>query len=143
MIWFREYSLKEINAFSKKTLLSHLNIIFTEITETSLTASMPVDERTRQPAGILHGGASLALAESVASVASYLSLNPKEYYTVGLEINANHIRSKTEGYVLGKAAPVHIGRSSQVWNIDITDEKGRLICKSRITMMVLKKTKNN
>ncbi len=139
MIWFKKYALSEINGFSRETMLSHLGIEYTAIEDGALIASMPVDQRTKQPAGILHGGASVALAESVASVASYLTLDPRKYHAVGLEINANHIRSKKEGLVHGKATPVHLGTSTQVWNIDITDEEGRLICKSRITMMILEK----
>ncbi len=139
MIWHKKYTLSEINGFSKDTMLSHLDIRYTAIEENALVASMPVDHRTRQPAGILHGGASVALAESVASVASYLTIDPRKYYAVGLEINANHIRSKKKGLVYAKATPVHLGTSTQVWNIDISDEEGHLICKSRITMMILEK----
>ncbi len=139
MIWFKKYTLAEINGFSRDTMLSHLGIEYTTIEDNALTATMPVDHRTKQPAGILHGGASVALAESVASVASYLTLDPQKLYAVGLEINANHIKSKKQGLVYGKATPVHLGSSTQVWNIDITDEAGRLICKSRITMLILEK----
>ncbi|HED10552.1 MAG TPA: hotdog fold thioesterase [Caldithrix abyssi] len=139
MIWFKKYTLAEINGFSRDTMLSHLGIEYTTIEDNALTATMPVDHRTKQPAGILHGGASVALAESVASVASYLTLDPQKFYAVGLEINANHIKSKRQGLVYGKATPVHLGSSTQVWNIDITDEAGRLICKSRITMLILEK----
>ncbi len=139
MIWFKKYTLAEINGFSRDTMLSHLGIEYTTIEDNALTATMPVDHRTKQPAGILHGGASVALAESVASVASYLTLDPQKFYAVGLEINANHIKSKRQGLVYGKATPVHLGSSTQVWNIDITDEAGRLICKSRINMLILEK----
>ena len=139
MIWQRVYTVDEINRYSAKTLLEHLNITFTHIGEDTLRATMPVDHRTIQPAGILHGGASVALAESVASVASYLTIDHNRYTTVGLEINANHIRAKKEGTVTGIARSVHLGRTTQVWEVKIVDETGKIISVSRITMLIREK----
>ena len=100
---------------------------------------MPVDERTRQPAGFLHGGANVLLAETAASIGSYLNINPDKHHVFGLEINANHIKSKRDGYVIATARPLHIGRSTMVWDIKITDEEETLICVSRCTIGVVPK----
>ncbi len=123
----------------KNTMVEHLGIVFTDIQEDSLTATMPVDKRTLQPYGLLHGGASVALAETLGSVAAHLSVDSDRYLTVGLEINANHIKSTRSGIVTGTARPIHIGRSTHVWSIDIVNEEGQLVCTSRITMAIIAK----
>ncbi len=123
----------------KNTMVEHLGIVFTDIQEDSLTATMPVDKRTLQPYGLLHGGASVALAETLGSVAAHLSVDSDRYLTVGLEINANHIKSARSGIVTGTARPIHIGRSTHVWSIDIVNEEGQLVCTSRITMAIIAK----
>lgn len=102
-----------------------------------LKARMPVDERTCQPSGILHGGVSVVLAETLASCAASLTLNRSKHYCVGLSINANHVRSVKEGYVVGVASPLHIGRTTQIWQVQITDQQDRLVCVSRVTLAIL------
>ena len=119
------------------TLLKALGIEFSEITKNKVVASMPVDDRTRQPFGLLHGGASVALAESLASVAAWLNCDEKKFAVVGIEINANHIRAKREGVVSGTATPLHRGRKTHVWEIRIVDEEDNLICISRCTLGVI------
>jgi len=121
-----------------QTLVSHLGIEITEIGDDFLTAKMPVDHRTHQPMGILHGGASVVLAETVGSIASNLAID-SEHYAVGLEINANHLRPVSEGYVYGTARPIHLGKTTHVWSIDIVNDKGKKTCVSRITMAVKKR----
>ena len=120
-------------------MVEHLGIEFTAVTENSISAKMPVDERTVQPYGILHGGASVALAETLGSVAAHASIDSTKFQSVGLEINANHLRSVRSGNVYGTASPVHIGRSTHVWSIDIRDENDKLVCTSRITMAIIEK----
>lgn len=137
MIWKKQFTADDLNQFSANTLVGHLDIIFEEKGDDFLTASMPVDERTHQPMGILHGGASVALAETLGSCASQMTLDDG-YYAVGLEIKANHVKSISQGRVTGRAAPLHLGRTTQVWDIDIKNEKKELICASRLTMAVLK-----
>lgn len=137
-IWFREYTPQEINFIVNNTLISHLGIEIMEIGEDYLTARMPVDNRTCQPRGILHGGASVALAETIGSCGANLVIDREEYYCVGLEINANHIRSVSSGYVTGTARPLHLGKSTQVWEMMIHDGEGNLVCVSRMTNSVLK-----
>ena len=128
-------SLDEINASSPGTVLGALGIVITEQGEDFLRGTMPVDQRTRQPFGLLHGGASVLLAETLASLAANLCLeDPTRQQAVGLEINANHLRAKTDGLVTGTARPIHVGRSTQVWEIRIEDEQGRLVCLSRLTL---------
>ena len=141
-IWNLEATPDSLNAISANTMVEHLGIEFTAIGEDSLTARMPVDHRTVQPAGLLHGGASVALAETLGSVAATLCINPAETSCVGLEINANHIRSVRSGYVTGVARPLHLGNSTQVWDIriyDDDDDQERLVCVCRLTMAVLKR----
>ncbi|MDD2318623.1 MAG: hotdog fold thioesterase [Geobacteraceae bacterium] len=138
-IWFREYTPQELNSIVENTLISHVGIEFVEIGDDFLKARMPVDEKTRQPMGILHGGASVVLAETLGSGASNLVINRDEYYAVGLEINANHVRPATSGYVFGTARPLHLGKMTQVWEIKVHDEAGNLVCVSRMTNVVLKK----
>lgn len=131
-------SLSSINLLSDNTIAKHLGIEFTEIGSDYLVAKMPVDSRTHQPFGILHGGASVVLAETLGSIASYLCLkNPETQHAVGLEINANHIRSVKSGFVYGKVSPIHVGKTTHIWNIDINNEVGKLVCKSRLTVMIL------
>ena len=120
-----------------ESLITHLGIEFTEAGDGYLIARMPVDKRTHQPFGILHGGASVVLAESLGSVASSILLNSDKQRAVGLEINANHIRSVREGWVYGRCEPVHIGRTTHIWTIRITDEAGKLVCISRLTVAIV------
>jgi len=136
-IWNHSVKVEDLNKASGNTLVSYLGIVFTEIGEDFMKASMPVDHRTHQPMGILHGGASVSLAETIGSTAASMTVR-EGYYVVGLDINANHIRSVREGLVTGTAKPVHIGGSTQVWEIIICDEEGRTVCVSRLTMAVLK-----
>ena len=136
-IWFSEPSIERINAMGKGTLVEHLGIEITIIGEDFLRATMPVDQRTVQPFGLLHGGASVALAETLGSIAALLCVNQAEKVCVGLEINANHVRSARSGYVTGTVRPLHIGGTTQVWQTDIVDEQARLVCVSRMTLAVL------
>mgnify|MGYP002777646499 CR=1 FL=1 len=134
---FPPVSLSKLNAMSANTLVSHLGIEFTELGPNYIVARMPVDARTHQPLGMLHGGASVALAETLGSVAATLCVNPETQYCVGLEINANHIKSMRQGFVFGKAMPIHVGKRTQVWEIRITNEQDELVCVSRITLAVI------
>ncbi|MFT6970024.1 MAG: 1,4-dihydroxy-2-naphthoyl-CoA hydrolase [Roseivirga sp.] len=127
------------NKISRNTLVEHLGIEFIEIGEDYLKAKMPVDHRTKQPLGLLHGGASVVLAETLGSFAAQCSVNTDEQYCVGLEINANHIKSVKEGWVYGTAKPLHLGKKTQIWEIKVTNEENALVCISRITMAVLDK----
>ncbi len=138
-IWFNNYSLDELNKFSKNTMLNHLGISITEIGDNFLKGRMPVDHRTKQPAGILHGGASVALAESLGSIAAFMTVDSAKRNAVGVEINANHIRSVSDGYVEGIARPIHIGRRTQVWEIKIFNPTEKIVCVSRITMAIVEK----
>jgi 1,4-dihydroxy-2-naphthoyl-CoA hydrolase len=122
---------------SPHNLATSLGIEVTELTAERVVATMPVDERTRQPFGILHGGASVALAETVASLGASMNVDLETSLAVGLEINANHLRSKSEGVVTGTALPIHLGRSTQVWEVKIVDEQSRPICISRCTLAVV------
>ena len=135
--WKKEYTIKDLNDFSKNSIVGYLGIVFAKRGSDSLSATMPVDKRTIQPLGILHGGASVVLAETLGSTASYMTVNDP-LYTVGLEINANHVRSADKGIVTGTAKPVHLGNTTQVWDISIKNEKDQFICISRLTMAVLK-----
>tara|TARA_R100001244_G_scaffold21547_2_gene22853 strand:+ start:497 stop:868 length:372 start_codon:yes stop_codon:yes gene_type:complete len=118
-------------------MVDHLGITVVGVTDNSLTARMPVDHRTLQPHGRLHGGASVALAETVGSIAANLTLDSKEQIGVGLEINANHVRPVKEGFVFGTATPEALGRTTQIWSIRITDETDRLVCISRFTVAII------
>jgi 1,4-dihydroxy-2-naphthoyl-CoA hydrolase len=138
-IWRRRPSLESLNALSKNTLLEPLDIRFTEVGDDYLVATMPVDARTHQPFGLLHGGASVVLAESLGSSGANCCLDMEAEYAVGLEINANHLRAVRSGQVTGTARPIHIGRRTQVWEIRIEDEAGRLACISRLTLAVMPK----
>ncbi|MCK6618392.1 MAG: hotdog fold thioesterase [Cyclobacteriaceae bacterium] len=130
---------ESLNHLSANTLAEHLGIEFVEIGTDFLTARMPVDKRTHQPYGLLHGGASVALAETLGSVAAHCCIDISKQYCVGLEINANHIKSVRTGYVTGTAKPIHVGRRTQVWEIRIVNDRQELVCISRITMAVLDK----
>lgn len=136
-IWFKPFSVADLNAYQQETLVSHLGIRYTEVGEDFISASMPVDSRTKQPAGILHGGASVALAETLGSTGANLVVDRDKKLCVGLEINANHVRAMQSGEVCGTARPLHLGGTTQVWEIRISDAQGRLVCVSRITMAVL------
>ena len=139
-IFQQNITLAALNEMSNNTLAGMLGIEFTELGDDFIVARMPVDERTRQPLGLLHGGASVALAETLGSVAATLCLDNSQF-CVGLEINANHIRSAHNGFVIGRTKPVHIGKQTHVWEIRITNESNELICISRITMAILEKKK--
>jgi len=130
-------SLQGLNELSDGTLISHLGIVFTAVGDDWLQATMPVDARTHQPYGLLHGGASVVLAETLGSTAGNLCVDAASRVCVGLEINANHVRAKREGHVTGTARAVHVGRSTQLWDIRIEDEQGRLVCTSRLTLAVV------
>jgi 1,4-dihydroxy-2-naphthoyl-CoA hydrolase len=123
--------------FANRGLAGTLGIEILELTEGRVVGTMPVDDRTRQPFGLLHGGASLALAETLASLGAFTLIDRERFAAVGLEINGNHLRPKTDGTVRGTAIPVHAGRTTQVWAIEIVDEQGRLVCVSRCTMAVV------
>jgi uncharacterized protein (TIGR00369 family) len=116
-----------------------LGIEMVELSVERVVATMPVDDRTRQPFGLLHGGASIALAETVASFGAAVHIDRERFSAVGLEINGNHVRAKTEGIVRATGVPVHLGRSTQVWSIEIADEQGRLVCVSRCTMAIVER----
>ncbi|MEN5015674.1 hotdog fold thioesterase [Erwinia sp. Eh17-17] len=135
-IWQREATLEQLNLRSKETMVDHIGIRFTALAEDYIEAVMPVDRRTRQPFGLLHGGASVVLAETLGSMAGYLCTEG-EQQVVGLEINANHLRSAREGEVRGICRAVHIGRRHQVWQIEIFDDHNRLCCTSRLTTAVI------
>ena len=136
-IWFGEFDRNFITERAQSTMIAHLGIELVEVGDDFIKARMPVDHRTRQPAGLLHGGASVALAETLGSLGAIYCVDRDKYYCVGQEINANHVRGVTGGWVTGVARPVHIGRSSHVWEIRITDERDKLVCISRITMAVI------
>jgi 1,4-dihydroxy-2-naphthoyl-CoA hydrolase len=139
-IWFKEeISLDQLNRLGDNTLGEHLAMKFTEIGDNYLKATMPVDHRTQQPYGLLHGGASAALAETLCSVASALVIDTDKNICVGLEINANHVRGVKSGWVSGMVSPIHIGASTHVWDIKIVDEKEKLVCVSRLTVAILPK----
>jgi len=132
-------SLETMNAHSEGTMMKQLGIIYTEIGPDYLSGSMPVDHRTKQPAGLLHGGASAALAETLGSMGSMSIIDLEKQSIVGIEINANHIRSVKEGFVHGKASLIMRSRKLHVWEIRITNDGGHLVCLSRLTIMVLEK----
>jgi len=139
-IWFNpSLSVKDLQTFGNDTMIDYIGIEFTEVGENFMKAKMPVDNRTRQVYGILHGGASATLAETIGSVASAMVIDTNKFYCVGVEINANHIRSIKHGYVTGIATPIHLGNSTHVWDIKIVDEREKLICISRLTVFILKR----
>jgi len=136
-IWYRPYTLEELDRQSRNCMVEHLDIRFAEIGPDYLRATMPADHRTFQPFGLLHGGASLTLAETLGSVGANCCVDTSRFYCVGQEINANHLRVVRGGRVTGTARPIHLGTRSQVWEIRIEDEKGKLACISRFTVAVV------
>jgi len=136
-IWYAEVDLEALNAVHADNMDGHLGIEMTASGPDWLEGRMPVDARTRQPMGILHGGASVVLAESLGSVAANLCVDSERFFCVGQDINANHLRSVSEGFVTGVARPFHLGRTSQVWGIEITDAEGRPTCVARLTIAVV------
>lgn len=139
-IWKKSFTLESLNHTSVNTLVSHLGIEYSYFDDNSLSAVMPVESRTHQPLGMLHGGASVVLAETLGSIAANMCVDDTKY-CVGLDINANHIRAMRDGFVTGKTTPLHLGATTQVWQIEITDPRGRLVCTSRLTMAVMKHKK--
>ncbi len=135
MIWKKAVTLESLNQRSQNTLASHLGMQLIELGEDFLVVSMPVDASTHQPMGLLHGGASAALAETAGSIAANIAVD-KEHFCVGMEINANHIKAVRNGTVYATARPLHLGKTSQVWEIRITNERDQLVCISRLTMAV-------
>jgi 1,4-dihydroxy-2-naphthoyl-CoA hydrolase len=135
MMWKKEVTLEQLNQRDLNTLASHLNMKVIELGDDYLVVSMPVDERTHQPMGLLHGGASVALAETAGSIASNIAVD-HNHFCVGMEINANHVKAVRNGTVFAKASPLHIGKTSHVWEIRISDERNQLVCVSRLTMAV-------
>ncbi|HYC40721.1 MAG TPA: hotdog fold thioesterase [Chitinophagaceae bacterium] len=139
-IWFRkDVSLEQIRPLGKGTMSEFLGIEWLELGTDFLRARMPVNERTRQPYGLLHGGASCVLAETIGSVAAAMVIDHNRFLCLGLEINANHVRGVRTGFVTGTATPLHLGSSTQVWDIRITDEQDRLVCISRLTVGIVRR----
>ena len=136
-IWFRQPTREQLNALSANTLVAHLSIEFTEIGDDFMRATMPVDARTHQPFGVLHGGASVALAETLASTAASCCIDTARFMCLGQEINANHLRPVRSGLVTGTTRPYHIGARSQVWGIELRDAASHLACISRITIAIV------
>lgn len=136
-LWRTQPNIEQLNAAQKNTIGELLDIRFESCDDDSLTASMVVDHRTHQPFGLLHGGASVVLAESVGSMAAYLCVDPSKFYCVGLEVNANHLRGVRSGRVTAVARAIHIGRTTQVWDIRLTSDDGKASCVSRLTMAVV------
>ncbi len=142
-IWFdKDFSIEKLRPLSKNTMSEFLGIEWVEVGENFIKAKMPVDYRTRQPYGYLHGGASCVLAETLGSIASASVVDHSKFYVVGIEINANHIRSVKDGYVTGMVLPIHIGSSTHVWDIKIADQNEKLVCISRLTVAVLNRKTN-
>ena len=136
-IWYTPPNIEVVNQFSEGCMVAHLGIEITDIGDNYLCGKMPVDHRTKQPFGLLHGGASVTLAETLGSIASGLVVDVTQKTCVGLEINANHLRSATSGWVYGTARPIHIGRTTHIWDIQITNHQNKLVCISRLTMAVI------
>tara|TARA_B110001454_G_C12722586_1_gene435443 strand:- start:8279 stop:8707 length:429 start_codon:yes stop_codon:yes gene_type:complete len=138
-IWKTVPTVDQLNKISKNTAVDHLGIEITEVGDDFIKATMPVDQRTKQPMGLLHGGASVLLAESLGSLASVFCRNNEDEQPVGIEINANHLKSATDGIVTGVVKPVHIGRTLHVWEIRIENQKNQLCCISRLTVSLIPK----
>jgi 1,4-dihydroxy-2-naphthoyl-CoA hydrolase len=136
-LWKQQATLELVNGWSPNTMIAMLGIRITDIGDDYLRGTMPVDERTHQPYGLLHGGASVTLAETLGSAAAMLCVDPDTERAVGLDINANHVRGVTKGIVTGTARPIHIGRTTQVWEIRIEDEQQRLVCIARLTVAIV------
>ncbi len=139
-IWFRSITPEELNQRGEQSMSDFLGIVFTEVGDNFLIATMPASPRTKQPIGIIHGGASVVLAETVASTAANMVVDFNQCYCVGLEINANHIRSVREGLVQAITRPIHLGKTTQVWSIEITNQAGQITCMSRMTAYVVTRT---
>ena len=138
-IWKQDISLQTLTAVSENTAVSHLGIEFVEVGDDFLVARVPVNRQTCQPYGLLHGGVSVVLAETLGSIGAAFCV-PEGTRVVGLDVNANHLRGVSQGWVTATARPVHIGRSTQVWHIDLRDDQGRMVCIARLTMTVLPQT---
>jgi 1,4-dihydroxy-2-naphthoyl-CoA hydrolase len=138
-IWKSVRTLEELNAVRAGTLNEHLGIEFTDIGDDFIRATMPVDDRTRQPYGLLHGGASVALAETLGSTGATMCVDTERFQCVGQEINANHVRAARRGLVTGTARPVHLGGRSHVWIIDVVNDAGNLVCTSRLTIAIIRR----
>ncbi|OIN87558.1 MAG: thioesterase [Alphaproteobacteria bacterium CG1_02_46_17] len=137
-MWFKPYTLEMLEGLRNANMGTHIGFEFTAIGENFLAGKIPVDHRTTQPFGILHGGASCVLSETLGSVASWMTIDPDQYRAVGLEINCNHIRAVTEGFVIGVCSPLHIGRRTQVWQTDMTEEAtGKRVAISRLTVAII------
>jgi len=136
--WFKEYTVEYLEGLRNANMGEHIGIHFTEIGEDFLKGSMPVDNRTTQPFGILHGGASCVLSETLGSVAGWMTIDPEKYRAVGLELNINHIRAVTQGNVIGTCTPLHVGKRTQVWQTDITEQTtGKRVAISRLTLAII------
>jgi 1,4-dihydroxy-2-naphthoyl-CoA hydrolase len=136
-IWFEDYKLENIKSLETGTMMEFLEMETTELGADYVRGRLKMSAKVKQPAGLLHGGASVVLAESLGSIGANLVVDPSKFYCVGLDINANHLRGVREGYVYGEARPLHIGKSTQVWEIKLTDDAGKLVCISRLTMAVI------
>ena len=142
-IWYRKnYTIGELNELGRGTMAEILGMDFIEIGDDFLKLQMPVDHRSKQPYGLLHGGASAAMIETIGSVASSMCINNEKQICVGMEINCNHLKGVTDGFVKATAKPIHLGASSHVWDVRIEDENTRLICVGRLTVAILKKREN-
>jgi 1,4-dihydroxy-2-naphthoyl-CoA hydrolase len=142
-IWFKELSLEKLNSFNANTLVDHLQINITEFTDNSLTGIMPVKSITHQPMGLLHGGASCVLAESLGSIAANCTIDLNQFMAVGQHIEATHLRPVQSGFVKGTATPVHMGKSSQLWRIEIYNEEEKLVCDTKILMAIITRNLKN
>jgi 1,4-dihydroxy-2-naphthoyl-CoA hydrolase len=138
-IWKTPRSVEELNSGGTGTMVEHLGMRFTEIGDDFVRGTMPVDARTRQPYGLLHGGASVALAETLGSTGATMCVDTTQFLCLGQEINANHVRAARAGLVTGTARPVHLGGRTQVWTIDIHDDAGNLVCTSRLTIAIIRR----
>lgn len=138
-IWHGQPNLELMNQSCQSSLVAHLGIEILEIGDKVIKGKMPVDHRTKQPAGVLHGGASVAFAETLGTWGAICTVDREQRHCVGIEINANHLRAVAEGWVYGVAKPIHLGKSTQVWNVEITDEQGQICCISRLTVACLNK----
>lgn len=141
MIWFRTYTLEDVNNIFDKYMTKLLDVKAVEIHDNGIVATMPITDNVRQPFGILHGGASVVLAESIGSVASNLMIDTDRYAGVGLDINANHVRSASQGLLKAVCTPLHIGKTTHVWDIKMYDDKANLICVSRLTVAIIEKSR--
>lgn len=138
MIWHKDYTLDTLQSLRTANMGTHIGIELIDLGDNYLSGRMPVDERTTQPFGILHGGASCVLSETLGSIAAWMTIDPETHRAVGIEINANHIRAVTEGHVIGRCEPLHTGRRTQVWQTDITEEAtGKRVCISRLTVAII------